>query len=106
MLGAKTMAVRSACRAISAFWAASKPVVPTTALTPSSAHRARCVSVDQHVGAGEAGAQVVVASERRMQLAVVGRLDGFDEHLAHAPAGAHDGDPNHVPGPSLASRGG
>ena len=45
MFGAMTIAMCSACAAISAFWAASKPVVPTTAATPSSRQRARWASV-------------------------------------------------------------
>src|SRR3990167_8411827 len=45
MLGAMTMAVGCAWAAISAFCASVKPVVPMTALTPSSAHTARWASV-------------------------------------------------------------
>src|SRR3989338_6980094 len=45
MLGAMTMAVRWAKTAISAFCASVKPVVPTTAFTPSSQHTARWARV-------------------------------------------------------------
>ena len=45
MLGASTIAMSRAWAAMSAFCASLKPVVPITALTPSSRQIARCASV-------------------------------------------------------------
>ena len=124
MLGASTMAMCSACAAISAFCCGVKPVVPMTALHAEfAAHRqvrqrafgAR--EVDQHVGAGQRRAQVgadghagaaaeegagVLAQRRAAgdvqragQRAVVAAQHGFDQHAAHAARGPGDGDSQH-----------
>ena len=126
MLGAITIAMCCACAAISAFCASLKPVVPITALTPSSRHTARCASVPSGrvksistCGVGQAGAQVGgdghaaraaeegrgVLAERRAagdveragQHAVVGAAHRLDQHAAHAAGGAGDGDAHRRP---------
>ena len=104
------MAMCSACAAISAFCASLKPVVPITALTPSSRHTARCASVpsgrvksistcasrepgaqvggDEHAAAGGRGRRAASWPMRRAagdveragQHAVVGAHDRLDQH--------------------------
>ena len=120
MLGAMTMAMSRAASAICAFWSSVNPVVPITALTPVLAARLQVRQralgpgeVDQDLGIRERRARIgrnrhaagvaqegrrVVADgragrdvERAGQLAVAGRADGLDQHVAHAAARAGDG---------------
>ena len=122
MFGASTMAMLRRMRRDRGLLRGVKPVVPMTALHAQLAAdrqvRQRAFGageVDQHVGAGQAGAQVGgdghagvaaeegagVLAERRAagdveragQRAVGAGEHGLDQHAAHAAGGAGDGDP-------------
>ena len=121
MLGDMNTGVRWAAAPIAAFCSALKPVVPMTSATPRVGAGLQVVQrafgareVDQHLAGGEHGVEVVGDGdaggaaeegagvlaqqraagdvERAGERAVGGVEHRLDQHAAHAPGGAGDGD--------------